>query len=77
MPFPLLVKQQALARSRGRCECTRLMHSHSGRCPIGVNMGSEFHHRTAQRMPSSNDSLSNCEVLCVSCHRQTESYGRS
>jgi len=74
MAFSQLVKDQALARAGGRCECTRLRHGHIGRC---LKRGPfHFHHKTALAV-GGYDGLSNCEVLCVSCHKLTQSYGRS
>jgi 5-methylcytosine-specific restriction endonuclease McrA len=75
MPFHPKTKALVLLRSGNRCECTRLGHDHIGRCPR-VLTNAQFHHRTAQRLVV-DDSLSNCEALCTSCHRQTGSYGRS
>ncbi len=67
--FSITVKRQALARSKGRCECQRLNHLHFDRCAMQVNIDSQFHQITAQRSSSSSNILSNCEVLCVSCCR--------
>jgi 5-methylcytosine-specific restriction endonuclease McrA len=74
--FSELTKAQALRRSQGRCECTRLTHTHAGRCAHAVSAATaHFHHKTASFV-GGGDSLSNCEVLCVNCHRLTASYGR-
>ncbi len=77
MAFPDLIKNQAYIRSGGRCECTRLLHVHfGGRCNAPLtSYNTEFHHKTAQAV-GGNDGLSNCEALCITCHRQTGSYGR-
>ncbi len=76
MAFPESVKLAALRRSGYRCECKRRGHGHYGRCSAVVwRSTAEFHHVTAQSVGGS-DALSNCEVLCGSCHRQTASYGR-
>ncbi len=77
MPFSLNIKALALFRSGDRCECRRLGHDHVGRCTRRLTSATaQFHHKTAQRLVA-DDSLSNCEVLCIPCHRQTPSYGRS
>jgi hypothetical protein len=76
MPFSDLVKLSALTRAGNRCECVRLRHTHAGRCTTRVSrLTAHFHHRTAQ-IVGGNDTLSNCEVVCVTCHRETASYGR-
>lgn len=79
MPFSVIIKDQAFARSGGRCECNR-QHSgltaphHGGRCPSTFTKQGkwEAHHITA----GGSDNLSNCEVLCESCHELTRTYGR-
>ena len=79
MAFSDKTKDDAHKRSGGRCECTRTGtgHEHTGRCPTKVTRtGAQYHHRTAQGS-GGDDSLSNCEVLCVPCHKATGSYGRS
>ena len=35
----------------------------------------EAHHIKAQK-DGGNDSLSNCKILCLDCHKNTHSYGR-
>lgn len=84
MPFPDSIRGQAFARSGGRCECERehlgmpAAPHHGGRCQrtlAGVG-GWEAHHVTAESV-GGPDILSNCEILCVTCHQLTESYGRS
>jgi len=77
MAFSESVKDQAFRRSGGRCECTRREHSHYGACNSPLSRYSaEFHHVTAQSVGGS-DGLSNCEVLCHTCHVGTDSYGRN
>jgi len=81
MAFPDSVKDQAFARSGGRCECTRQHSSvweaphQERRCPrtftrYGGNW--EAHHIAV----GGPDTLSNCEALCLTCHSLTFSYGR-
>ncbi|MBI4295039.1 MAG: HNH endonuclease [Chloroflexi bacterium] len=85
MPFPQSVKDEAFRHSGGRCECTREHPGrinaphHGGRCPRPFSQYGgqwEAHHITAESVGGS-DFLSNCEVLCLTCHQLTQSYGRS
>jgi 5-methylcytosine-specific restriction protein A len=77
MAFPDWVKDAAFRRSGGRCECRRSSHGHPfGRCSATITRyGAEFHHITSQAA-GGPDTLENCEALCITCHRQTRSYGR-
>jgi hypothetical protein len=80
MAFSESVKDQAFARSGGRCECHRqhlglTAPHHGGRCPRTLTRYGgqwEAHHITA----GGPDTLSNCEVLCLTCHQLTGTYGR-
>ena len=87
MSFPDSVVQAAWRRSGGVCECERSTHMHrSGKCTQRLiwsergndvtPFGWEAHHKTAVSKGGS-DTLSNCEILCISCHKRTQSYGRS
>jgi len=80
MAFPDSVVRQAWQRSGARCECTRRTHLHSGRCSRVLkwedrgketSTGWEAHHVTA----GGADVLSNCEILCQTCHKATGTYG--
>ena len=87
MAFSDLTIRQAWQRSGGRCECERSSHGHgyTGRCTqrLMFNLrgndyspyGWEAHHKTAVSS-GGGDTLSNCEILCMSCHKKTGSYGR-
>lgn len=82
MDFSEETKEAAWKRSGGRCECVRKEHRDLLRHPFGrcvvffwSQAGAEFHHLTAESVGGSN-SLSNCEVLCRTCHRRTDSWGR-
>lgn len=87
MAFSNAVIQAAWNRSGGRCECTRKTCGHAGnpRCVRILNWyargndyapgGWEAHHKVAVASGGS-DTLSNCEILCISCHKKTGSYGR-
>ena len=88
MAFSDLTVRQAWMRSGGRCECQRSTHGHNytGRCPqrlLWTERGNdhslygwEAHHKTAASVGGS-DGLSNCEILCIECHKNTASYGRN
>jgi len=83
MGFPSSVVEAAWKRSGGLCECRRERHTyHTGRCNKQLgweNRGKdgyrgcwEAHHINA----GGPDTLSNCEILCCQCHKDTGSYGR-
>ena len=76
MAFSDGVKDAAFKRSGGQCECRRSGHTnHTGRCTATITRhGAEYHHVTSQDAGGS-DGLSNCQALCVKCHKQTGSYG--
>lgn len=84
MPFSEEVKRKAWERAGGRCECKRVSCGHPYRCNKQLiytnhNEGErgawEAHHIVAEINGGSN-TLSNCEVLCLDCHKNTKSYGR-
>lgn len=83
MPFSETVKEQAFVRSGGRCECQRVHQGltaphHGGRCPkTFTRYGGQWeaHHKVAESA-GGLDTLANCEVLCITCHELTRSYGR-
>lgn len=84
MAFSQTVVDTAWNRSGGKCECTRTSHGHSGRCNkslIYANRGQdgkvgawEAHHIVSIKSGGS-DNLSNCEILCIECHKKTGTYG--
>jgi hypothetical protein len=81
MAFSDDVIKQAWNRSGGRCECQRTAHDHSVfRCPrklTWANRGREgegaweAHHVSV----AGGDGLSNCQILCWTCHKKTQSFG--
>lgn len=84
MAFPESVVQQAWKRAGGRCECRRRTHRHGARCSEQLVWsyrgkewpgGWEAHHITSVEA-GGTDTLSNCEILCIPCHKATRSYGR-
>jgi len=86
MAFSETVVKKAWERAGGKCECLRKTCGHlNGRCGkvlVCQNRGKdgergawEAHHKTAHAIGGA-DTLSNCEILCVDCHKNTRSYGR-
>lgn len=86
MAFSEKTVRDAWFRAGGRCECGRKTCGHgSWRCGKILNWGSrgddytiggwEAHHKVAVSSGGS-DALSNCEILCMRCHKNTASYGR-
>ena len=74
MEFPEVIKQQALRRSAGKCECSRTTHNHSGRC--NAALGGQWYVHTKTSLRSRDDvRLDNAEVLCSSCHKVRELLG--
>lgn len=77
MAFSEATKQAAFRRAGGQCECRRLSCTihFTTRCQTKLTAGRwHAHHRTAVAS-GGEDSLSNCEALCIPCHEQTETYG--
>jgi len=78
MPFSEQTKGAAWARSGGRCECTRMCFSHMfNRCNQVLVPGNWHAHHRLSQLAGGADTLDNCEALCVNCHQNTHSYGRS
>ena len=86
MAFSKNVVEAAWARAGGRCECERVRCTHGYfRCGKQLNRyargldnhpgGWEAHHKKAVAN-GGDDSLSNCEILCIRCHKNTPNYGR-
>lgn len=78
--FPEAIIQEAWDRSGDRCECERKTCGHAGRCPQKLLRGSrgaeteygwEAHHINSE----GPNTLSNCQILCQECHKNTETYG--
>jgi len=83
--FPEDVVRAALAKAGGRCECQRinrdcLVKHRYARCyESGFTMANrgtrwEAHHKTSQEA-GGPDVLSNCEILCLDCHKASRTYG--
>ncbi len=80
MSFSDNVVSTAWNRAGGKCECTRKGCDHTGRCNKALNWGErgketaggwEAHHINR----NGGDVLSNCEILCQDCHKNTQSFG--
>ncbi len=74
MAFSQVTIYAAWLKANGRCErCGKelVFDNHQE----GERGAWEAHHKTARDVGGS-DSLSNCEVLCLDCHKNTSSYGR-
>ena len=76
MAFPGSVIDQAWVQSGGRCECIRKAHGHQGRCNcelLKAARGKETSLAWEPRHKMSNglDTLDNCEIVCLSCLKQT------
>lgn len=78
--FSLSVVQDAWRRAGGKCECRRKTCGHIGRCNKQLEWskrgsespgGWEAHHIDA----NGPDTLSNCEILCQACHKNTITFG--
>ena len=60
--FPQAVKRHVIRKQKGRCVmCKRKLEAY----------GSDLHHKNGDR---SNNKLSNCEVICTSCHRRKHAH---
>jgi len=82
MAFSDSVVDQAWIRSDGRCECTDTGHGHSERCCrelLRDRRGSEpsCWWEAHKKVAGGDDTLSNCEILCQECSRQTRAQKRS
>lgn len=83
--FPREELKKALETAGGRCECRRtnkdcLERHRYVRCPKSgftlENQGLKWqaHHKTSQDA-GGKDIASNCEILCLPCHKATRTYG--
>lgn len=86
MAFSDNVVAAAWRRAGGRCVCCRFSCGHGySRCNKLLNWyargndyhsgGWEAHHKTAVAS-GGPDTVSNCEILCIRCHKNTGTYGR-
>ena len=74
---------KAWKRSGGHCECTRQTCGHNYRCNKLLNYSHhsegeigawQAHHKVA-KASGGLDIVSNCEILCLECHKNTKTYG--
>ena len=77
MAFSTATKQAALVRAGYQCECRRLSCAHYGRCTASLVSGRWHAHHKTSVAAGGSDTLDNCEALCIPCHENTRSYGRS
>lgn len=82
MAFSQNVINDAWKRAGGKCECTRQCTSHAGyRCgkvldPNNSKPEQQWHaHHRVSLDADGLDTLENCQILCIDCHQNTESYG--
>ncbi len=77
MAFSEAVKEAARQRAGGRCECTMKGCSHhTGRCNAQLRGDWHAHHRTAVAS-GGDDTVGNCVAMCIPCHQNTRTFGRS
>lgn len=84
MDFSESTKDEAYKRSGGRCECHREHTNkinaphYSGRCASTFSRHGNWHahHKIAVKSGGDN-TLSNCEAICVKCHELTKTFGAS
>lgn len=82
--FPDEVVREAFDACGGQCECVKSACGHQGKCPTTFTWderatadedGWQAHHEVAEA-EDGPDTRGNCRILCVRCHKATESYGR-
>ena len=86
--FDNTVVKSRFEQAGGQCECTRsdCNPPHEERCPQKFNWEDrgtadnyeawQAHHWVPQSI-GGEDHVTNCRILCVSCHKETESFGKS
>ena len=81
MAFSKETINQAWHRAGGKCECALKKCNHIGRCnkvlySQNFTLGKKWHaHNVVSQDAGGSDGLSNCLILCISCHENTGSYG--
>jgi len=69
MAFSIETVKKAFARARKKCESCR-------KPLMWTKRRSQWHaHHKTSIDAGGTDYLSNCKILCISCHRKTYSYG--
>lgn len=65
-------RQALYDRAGGQCECRMQCSHHAGRrCPHKLSPGWEAHRRVA----GSDYTIGNLIAMCVTCHKNTRTYG--
>jgi 5-methylcytosine-specific restriction protein A len=77
MAFSEEVKLLAWKRAGGKCECGLSGCGHGARCNADLSGRTWHAHHVVSEQAGGSDALGNCQVLCVPCHENTGSYGRS
>lgn len=75
MSFSQTTVKEAWEKATGHCERCHKQLVWNNRGDEGQRGAWEAHHRLSASHGGS-DTLSNCEILCVDCHKKTRSYGR-
>jgi HNH endonuclease len=78
MAFSQAVKDAAYRRAGGRCECTMnncRTHRAGVRCNAQLTRWHAHHKHSV--VAGGSDDLSNYLAMCVPCHENTRTYGRS
>ena len=84
MVFSDEVIKQAWQRADNKCECTLTKCGHISKCNkildfskrgIESEHGWEAHHKISVNT-GGEDNFSNCQILCINCHKNTGSYGK-
>ena len=73
MAFSENVKREAFIRAGGHCECCNkelVWQNHEE----GERGAWEAHHKISVAA-GGQDTLSNCKILCLDCHKKTRTYG--
>ena len=79
MAFSEAVREAAYHRAGGKCECTMngcSDHRAGARCNNPLGNEWHAHHKTSVAAGGADD-LGNCLAMCVPCHKNTRTYGRS
>ena len=86
MAFSPSVIEAAWRRSGGKCECRRALCNNHGYYGCNKKLdwnargddnapgGWEAHHKIGVAS-GGPDTLANCEILCIACHKNTRNYG--
>lgn len=77
MPFSEAVRNQLWIRAGGGCECRRTVCGHLGRCNRVLGAGAWHANHVVAELVGGPSTFANGEALCVPCHQNTRSYGRS